>query len=497
MNRSETTRLPLAAAALAAVLASPAALADRQLVWSDEFDGTALDTSVWTPQIGTGTFFGLPAGWGNNEFQYYTARPENIQVGGGVLRIIARAENYNGRAYTSARLRTLNGVEVQYGRIEARLKLPDAPGIWPAFWMLPTGSPYGGWAASGEIDVMESVNAPDRIYGTTHFGGEWPNNTSLGGTISDGRDFGQNFHVYAIEWEPDRIRWYVDDELYHTQVSNQWFSSAAPGNPRAPFDNPFHLLLNVAVGGNFPGPPSGSVGFPTEMVVDYVRIYEYENVQTREPFTGAALNVPGSVEAEFFDRGGQGLAYNDSDGFNEGGAFRPDEAVDLQVCSEGGFNVGWIRPGEWLEYSVDVTQPGRYQVLARVASLGAGGAFRVEREGVGLSGPVDVPVTGGWQTWTSVTGELPLLAGAQVLRLVVGADPNGEYNVNRFTFTKLGELEDANADGAVDLEDLYAFESAGSAFRDVNADGVGGDADDRAALVAALRAGEVGSMTTR
>ena len=153
------------AAVAVALLGIGSAVGQTTLVWSDEFDGPTVDPANWEFMIGNGAEYGIP-GWGNNELQYYTSRAQNVYVSGGALHIVARRESYAGYEYTSARLRTMNRREFLYGRIEARMILPSGQGLWPALWMLPTNSPYGGWAASGEIDIMESVNIPTRVYGT-------------------------------------------------------------------------------------------------------------------------------------------------------------------------------------------------------------------------------------------------------------------------------------------------------------------------------------------
>lgn len=247
------------------------------LVWSEEFDGTELDLDTWLPQVGDGTAEGIP-GWGNNELQYYQA--ENAVVANGVLTITARQESVEGFNYTSARITTQDRVAFRYGRIEARIKLPGGQGLWPAFWLLSQDSPLGSWAATGEIDVMEATNlgvfGNNSVFGTIHYGGEFPANTFTGTKTSVDTDATTNFHNYAIEWDADEFRWYVDDVLYATQ--NSWWSDAASTNPvgayPAPFNQAFHILLNVAVGGNLPGPPDGSTVFPVTMEVDWVRVYE-------------------------------------------------------------------------------------------------------------------------------------------------------------------------------------------------------------------------------
>lgn len=437
------------------MLCGSAASAQWVPMWADEFDGTQLSAANWEMLIGTGTAYGLPAGWGNNELQYYTNLSGNVSVSGGTLKITARQQNFGGQPYTSARIRTLNKVDFKWGRIEARMKLPSTTGIWPAFWMLPTNSPYGGWASSGEIDIMESVNTANRVHGTIHFGGNFPNNTSNGGSIATGANFSQNFHVYAVEWEPDQIRWYLDGQLYHTANASQWFSSAAPGNNRAPFDHAFHLLLNVAVGGNWPGNPDGSSVFPQTLEVDYVRVFRRE----QRPFEGVMRVIPGQIEAEHYDEGYPGEAYFDSDYGNNGSAFRADD-VDVQVCTEGGHNIGWVVNGEWIEYTVDVAASGRYLLEARVASPSVGGSFRFEVGGVDVSGAVAVPNTGGWQNWTTVTKEFDLSAGVQTLRFAKNTSANG-FNVNWFRFTGIdvpcSTADLAAAYGSLDFFDIAEF----------------------------------------
>ena len=240
------------------------------LVWSDEFDGTQLDPETWFFETGDGSQYGIP-GWGNNELQWYL--PNSAELDNGSLVITAREESSNGRNYTSARINTRDRFALRYGRVEARIRLPGGQGLWPAFWMLPQDNVYGGWAASGEIDIMEAVNLGESggnsIHGTIHYGGEWPRNTFSGSAYVVPMDATRNFHVYAVEWDPTEIRWYVDDVVYAAQNNWQPENMAFP----APFDEHFYILLNVAVGGNWPGSPDGSTVFPVTMEVDYVRVY--------------------------------------------------------------------------------------------------------------------------------------------------------------------------------------------------------------------------------
>lgn len=483
---SSSAAFVLVVAVLAVACGEARAQTSWELIWSDEFSGTSLDTTKWTAQTGDGTLYGLPSGWGNNEQQYYTSRTQNLTVSGGALHIVARRENFGGWSYTSARIRTAGKFEVLYGRIEARITIPSGQGIWPAFWMLPTNSPYGGWASSGEIDIMESTNAADRVYGTIHFGAPWPDNASNGGSYAPGVDFGAAPFDYAIEWEPDQIRWYVGNQLFHTANSSQWFSSAAPSNGRAPFDVPFHLLLNVAVGGNFPGPPNGSVGFPMEMTVDYVRVYQRQQL----PFAGVSALIPGQIEAEHYDEGGPGVAYTDVDAANNGGQFRPSEQVDLEACSEGGYNIGWIRQSEWCEYTTDVLIPGHYRVDARVAAQSNGGSFHLEFDGVNRTGTLSAPVTGGWQQWVTVQANAAMPAGPAVMRFVNDSGSTGQFNLNWFNFVLLAEAGDVNADQRIDADDLYALEQSSGAYPDVDLDGAGSTPADLAALRAIVRTGE-------
>ncbi len=279
-----------------------------KLVWSDEFDGKEIDKGKWDFDLGNGfsskdgkTY--VP-GWGNDELEYYTAEPKNAFVQDGALHIRAIKEKHEGFAYTSARLKTRkrDGSPLfgkTYGKFEFRAKLPTGKGVWPALWLLPQDEKYGGWAASGEIDVMEARGQePNKVLGTLHFGSGWPANTHAG------KDFilprGQtiaDFHLYTLEWEPGEMRWSVDDHLYQTQ-SFWWSSSKRTGgnalNPSreadlnrwpAPFDQPFYVVMNVAVGGKFLGNPDQTTVFPVEMVVDYVRVYDkaagYGKLKTR------------------------------------------------------------------------------------------------------------------------------------------------------------------------------------------------------------------------
>jgi len=274
---------------LAVVLLAPLVPAQNwRLVWSDEFDGPSIDRTKWQHQTGAGV-------WGNNELEYYTDRPENSFIRDGALVIRANRESYGGREYTSARLRTSKRGDWLYGRFEIRAKLPRGKGIWPAIWMLPTDWEYGGWPQSGEIDIIELLgDKPSKVYHSLHYGGKSPDNVASGGsyTITAGPDFAQAFHTFALEWEPEEIRWYVDGR--HTLTKTSWYSAKAPFP--APFDRRFHLLLNVAVGGNWPGSPDATTVFPQTMEVDYVRVYEDAGVPAAGGQLPSDMNQDGALD---------------------------------------------------------------------------------------------------------------------------------------------------------------------------------------------------------
>lgn len=272
------------------------------MVWNDEFSGSAVDTSQWSHEVNC-------TGGGNNELQCYTDREENTVVSDGHLTLIARRENLSGpavsdddpaysradtsaaRNYTSARLRSKYKGDWRYGRIEISAQLPQGQGLWPALWMLPSDWRYGSWPASGEIDIMEAVNsntgtAPNAVHGTLHYGKFWPQNSYTGASITPAGNIWEGFHQYAVEWERGEIRWYVDGIHYATQHpatenSTGWFTyywagqetGFTYGDTGAPFDENFHVILNLAVGGNWPGNPDDATQFPQQMSVDYVRVY--------------------------------------------------------------------------------------------------------------------------------------------------------------------------------------------------------------------------------
>jgi beta-glucanase (GH16 family) len=275
---------PAATSAAGGTTASTAApagatpITSRRLLFDDEFDGAAgglPSGSAWDPQEG--------AGWGTGQLQSYTARTQNVKLdGAGNLALVARKESYRGEdgkaaAYTSARLQTKDRFSFTYGRVEARIKVPSGTGLWPAFWMLGDDIYSKGWPESGEIDVMETIGSlPKELNGTVHApqgawsgapdvdGAEW----TRGEIYTHATSLSDAYHVYAAEWKPGAIDFSIDGKVYFTIAKAQM-----PGGGRWTFDHPNHLLLNLAVGGEWPGAPTSTTPFPSTMLVDWVRVY--------------------------------------------------------------------------------------------------------------------------------------------------------------------------------------------------------------------------------
>jgi beta-glucanase (GH16 family) len=248
-------------------------LENYELIWSDEFNGkngSLPDPSKWTYDIGG-------SGWGNHELEYYTNRRENARIENGNLVITAQQEPYKGPDgrvfdYTSARLKTEGLFSQAYGRFEARIKLPAGQGIWPAFWMLGDNIRSAGWPKCGEIDIMEHVGKEPGInHGSLHAPSSTAATSDRTATIAlpAGQKLSDDFHIYAVEWEPDAVRFYLDANLYATFNSADW-----PAGGSWVFNHRFFLILNVAVGGDWPGPPDDTTEFPQTMLVDYVRVYK-------------------------------------------------------------------------------------------------------------------------------------------------------------------------------------------------------------------------------
>lgn len=271
-----------------------------RLVWADEFTGTSLDTARWRAVDDCW-------GGGNEERQCYTPRAENVAVESGMLVLTARSEEWTGPAwpatfgpagtdpaerrtkpFTSGKITSEGRFSRTYGRFEMRARFPQGQGVWPAFWMLPERSVYGGWAASGEIDILEVINpgvlcdacepgGEKSIYGTLHFGGRWPDNAQFSQEHAFPGLIDGEFHTYGVIWEAGRFSWTVDGEIYAIAESDDWYSTENSGE-NAPFDQDFHIILNLAIGGAWPERNAlGGVseeGFPKRMEVDWVRVWE-------------------------------------------------------------------------------------------------------------------------------------------------------------------------------------------------------------------------------
>jgi beta-glucanase (GH16 family) len=231
-----------------------------RLDWHDEFDGVAIDRAQWTFDLGGG-------GWGNGELEYYTDRPENARVENGLLVIEARKESYEISDYTSARMKTEGRRTFQNGRMEGRVKVPDGSGLWPAFWLLGENISRAGWPDCGEIDIMEYVGRdPNLILGTLH-GPGYSGAFGLSKSNRQAFNIADDFHIYAVEWEPERVDWFFDGVKYFT------VNRSDVGKRDWPFQQPFFVILNLAVGGSFGGVVGNQTNFPKDYLVDYVRYY--------------------------------------------------------------------------------------------------------------------------------------------------------------------------------------------------------------------------------
>jgi beta-glucanase (GH16 family) len=249
---------------------TPTSYAGYRLAWADEFNGTELDPASWTYESGDG----CPnnCGWGNNELEFYTNRPENLYFTQGKMVIEAIQESFSGKNYTSARIVTRGKKFFQYGRVDIRAILPEGQGIWPALWMLGEDITTEGWPACGEIDIMELVgHQPSTTHSTVHYGVNFATrqNRGFSKTLTSGK-FIDEFHVFSINWEENLIEFFLDDVKFFTVTP-----ATTQGSPY-PFNDEFFFIFNVAVGGNWPGSPNASTVFPQRMVVDYIRVFEKE-----------------------------------------------------------------------------------------------------------------------------------------------------------------------------------------------------------------------------
>ena len=470
---------------------------DWQPVWCDEFEVDGLpDATRWGYDVGG-------HGWGNQELQFYTqANLNNAFIEDGILNIRALAEPTGSNPYTSARLVTKYRGDWLYGRIQVRAKMPSGRGVWPAIWMLPTNWIYGDWPASGEIDIMEYVGYdPDIVHGTIHTGAfNHMMNTQIGfsralPTVEE------EFHVYEMIWEPGKIELFIDGDRYARFGFNPDTTIQIPNSDAWPFDDPFHLILNLAIGGTWGGLRGVDASiFPQTMQVDYVRVFQkdyqalsqtapspVENPEVQRATFNSIRFKWDRIDEEIFSHvniyvNGEytgkttvnaftvnGLAADSEhlieievENFNEQrspkvsltAATEPVRSIESRIQAqaydamsgirteptedtEGNLNVGWIDTGDYLEYQLEVKEAGTYQITYRVASQDGGGRIALLSRSRFPHAVTDIPRTGGWQAWTSVTSEsFDLPAGIFTFR--IRADQGG-FNLNYFDFTKVSE----------------------------------------------------------
>ncbi|UOQ53099.1 carbohydrate-binding protein [Hymenobacter cellulosivorans] len=382
------------AAAFLALCHVPAKAQTYQQVWADEFNGSI--SSSWVFETGGG-------GWGNNEKQYY--QRANATVVNGVLQITAKKETVGGMPYTSSRMITKGLKEFTYGKMEARIKMPMGQGLWPAFWMLGGNINQVSWPACGEIDIMEHINAENKIYGTPH----WDSNghAEYGGSVATTP---ADFHVYSVEWDASSIRWFLDGVQYHVMsIQNNTGSTEE-------FHRPFFLLLNLAVAGNWPGQTVDESKLPATMFVDYVRVYQ--KTSTPPPTTSSL-----TIQAENYSA---------------------MSGVQLEGCSDtgGGQDVGWIDTNDWMAYnSINFPTSGTYTIEYRVASGASGGRVSADLNAGAIQlGSVAIPATGGWQNWTTVSQTVNVNAGTYNFGVFAQA---GGWNLNWIRITKSGAARTA------------------------------------------------------
>ena len=419
MKKSFTTLLH--SLAVTALCSGTAQAQTYQQVWADEFNGTSVNTTNWQFENGGG-------GWGNNEKQYY--QPANTTVANGILTITARKQAVGGLPYTSSRLKSEGLRNFQYGKIEARIKLPLGQGLWPAFWMLGSNIGTVGWPKCGEIDVMEQVNADSRTYGTVH----WDNNgyASFGANLATAPNV---YHVYSVEWTPSYIRWFMDGTKYNEiNIANN-----AGGTDE--FQKPFFLLLNLAVAGNWPGQTVDESKLPASMQVDYVRVSQLTN--TPPPATSSV-----TLEAE---------------------AANVNNGMVVGACSEGGQNMGYIDNGDYLVWNaINFPTTGTYNVEYRIASGTGGGTVSCDLNGGAIQlGSTTVPGTGGWQNWQTVSRSVTVNAGTYNFGIYA---QTGGWNINWVRITKTAARDALATTSARDARRLDIYPNPVTDRLTVNAD---------------------------
>lgn len=454
----------------------------RELVWFDEFDGTQVDQNKWNFQVGGN-------GWGNGEAQYYT-NGTNSSVSNGNLIIEARKETIGSNNYTSSRMNTSGKGDFLYGRIEVKAKLPRTGGTWPAIWTLPTEWVYGNWPNAGEIDIMEHTgNSLNYVFGTIHTGAynHLQDTQKSGGKVFS--DVVNTYHTYALEWYPDHLDWYYDDELIFS-FNNEYKTFA-----EWPFDVPHHLILNVAVGGGLGGVINHDGEWPQQMMVDYVRVYDFKfgdgdtiapssptNMQAKVEGLNVELSWNKSMDNEYVDKyyiyqdgvlidstsrlsyipknldpstaytfsvQAKDFAENFSNqvsievtteniqpitipGKIEAENFVYMEGMVTETCTDvgGGLNMAYIDEGDFLEYYINVPSDGSYYLHTRAASQLNKGKIELINENEEVLVTVETPITGGWQTWKTVISDgFNLTAGTQRIRI---KSLSNQFNINWF-----------------------------------------------------------------
>lgn len=386
---------------------------DYKLVWSDEFSNSI--SKDWVFESGHGS-----NGWGNNELQYY--QKENARIENGQLVITAKKEDVSDASYTSVRMKTQGKKTWRYGKIEARIKMPAFQGVWPAFWMLGDNIGNVGWPNCGEIDVMEHVNTEQRTYGTVHYTDGNQSYKHVGGNKEI--DVTQ-YHTYTIDWDENRILWFVDNVQYHE------FNIANNVDGTHEFHKPFFILLNMAIGGNWPGFSIDDSAFEAEMYVDYVRVYQKEEDVAVENPTSSNL-----FEAE---------------------AYTAMSGVQKETTSDidGGQNVGFIDTGDWMSYSniIVVLEDGDYKIEYRVASPNSDTMLSADLNAGSVQlGKLTIPNTGGWQDWTTISHTVSLNSGMYDFGIYA---QKGGWNINWFKITRIENLS---------LEDKIAKSSSFSIY---------------------------------
>jgi beta-glucanase (GH16 family) len=456
-----------------------------QLVWADEF--TSGISSDWVFETGNGS-----GGWGNNELEYY--RRENATVQNGQLVITAKKESYGGFNYTSVRMKTQGKKSWKYGKIEARIAMPAFQGVWPAFWMLGDNISTVTWPACGEIDIMEHVNTENKSYGTIHWRDNNGNYANYGGNTSVSVT---GFHVYTIEWDASAIKWFIDGTKFHeANIANSI-------NGTDEFHNNFFILLNMAIGGNWPGSTVDNNAFPASMYVDYVRVYQlsstcaattiipYVQVNGGSWTNTASVTITSGAAVKFGPQpasGGSwswsGLAsgtsrevtiYPTSSGtatatYTNSCGTKSTQVFTITVSSAvnpitiqaenyssmygvqiegttdtgGGSNVGYIENGDWMAYNnIKIPNSGTYKVEYRVASLQGGGRLSLDlNSGSTVLGYLDIPATGGWQTWTTISHNVVINAGTYNFGIYA---QSGGWNINWFRITYVSAAKSGNS----------------------------------------------------